>query len=175
MAHTRRGFSQARSQRRKTVWAEGPGGSAATAISATGTTLLAAGVQFLESGLTLVRLRGSVAAYLSTADAATAGLHCAFGIGIVTEDAFNVGVTATPKPIADAGWGGWLYHRFFDLYAATANVIDSFQSSLQWEIDSKAMRKLDLLDVVFMSIEAVEVTNAVMQVNADSRILFKLP
>jgi len=171
----RRGFHPARGQRRKTEWARGPGGNTATAFSATGTVILGSGILFGESGLTLVRFRGSVQAYLSTADAITSGMHCAIGVGLVTTDAFAIGQTAMPTPIADAAWDGWLYHRFFDLHVATAAALDSFQSSIEFEIDSKAMRKLDDRALLFANVEVVEVVNAVMQVNMDSRVLLKLP
>ena len=124
--------------------------------------------------MTIVRLRGSFQAYLRSATAADDGFHCALGIGIVSDDAFTIGVTAVPNPIADANWPGWLYHRFFDLHASGAFSADDPNGSIQFEVDSKAMRKFGSNEILMANLEVVEDTTATMTAWFDSRVLLKL-
>jgi len=178
MARSRGVFHRGRPQRRKTGWDFGPGGTGVTSFSSSTTSILGGGAEVVAQGLTLVRLRGSVQGFLKTADAANAGFHCAMGIGIVSTDAFAVGVTALPNPADDIGWG-WLYHRFFDLHAFSATVADSMAASglgsIQFEVDSKAMRKLTVSEVIFASLQVIELSTATMSVFFESRALLKLP
>jgi len=175
----RRGSFQARGHapsRRRTGWELGPGGDAPLTVSADGISILGSGLVLLVDGLTLVRLRGSVQALLTQATAIADGFHCAMGIGIVNEDAFAIGVTTIMDPLTDADWDGWLYHRFFDLHAQSSTTVGPGPAdNLQFEVDSKAMRKTTDGDVIFAALEVVEQTTAVMQVFFDSRVLFKLP
>ena len=103
------------------------------------------------------------------------GYHAALGIGVCTNDAFAIGVTAVPNPIADADWDGWFYHRFFDLHATTATISDGVNTGrIAWEVDSKAMRKVTVNDTIFATVETVEVGTSQIEVFFDSRALFKL-
>ena len=177
MAHAR-GFqnrSNRGSVRRLTEWTLGPGGSGTNQSSATGSTVLGSGIQAAVGGLTIVRLRGSMSSYLESATSAKDGFHCALGIGVVTAEAFAVGITAIPTPITDQAQEIWLYHRFFDLHAAGAAAIDTFQSSIQFEVDSKAMRKWPEPMTIYAALEVVEIGAAVMQTFFESRMLVKLP
>jgi len=176
MARTARGFHQGRpsSLRRRTGWEEGPGGTTATSFTDTIATILGAGFEFLLDGLTIVRIRGSVQAFL-TVGGTNSGFHAAIGMGIVSADAFAVGVTAVPNPIDDADWNGWMYHRYFDLHGATTFNPADQSNSLTFEVDSKAMRKVGVNEVLFASIETVESGTATMSVFFESRILLKLP
>ena len=130
----------------------------------------------LVDGLTIVRVRGAVQAFLSGAFTALEGYHCALGICIVNEDAFAIGATAVPDPIADSGWDGWFYHRFFDVHSSHTEVEGGDLSrSISFEVDSKAMRKIPEENVIVAALEVVELGIATMQVYFDSRVLFKLP
>jgi len=175
MARTARGFRQdrLRAPRRLTGWDEGPGGTALTTISDSLATILGSGFSFLLDGLTIVRIRGSIQVFL-TSGAANSGFHCALGMGVVSLDAFTVGITAVPDPIADMQWGGWMYHRFFDVHSSAAFSATDGANKVQFEIDSKAMRKVGQNDLLFLSLEAVESGTAVMSVCAETRILLKL-
>ena len=126
-------------------------------------------------GLTVVRLRGSLSAFILTATSAGDGFHCALGIGLINEDAFAVGVTTVMDPIADAQWDGWLYHRFFDVHAQTTTPgTGSIIDAIQFEVDSKAMRKTSEDTIIFAALEVVEQGTATMNLFFDSRMLFKL-
>ncbi len=176
---SRRGSSrpfQSRSPKRKTVWSQGPGSTAVTAISASAISIIGSGLTLAtESFATITRLRGYVQAYLKTADAVNAGFHCGFGVGIVSSDAFAIGATAIPGPLTDAEWPGWFYYTIFDVHGATATFDGSERNvNLSWDVDSKAQRILKENETVVAMLETVEVTNATMSVFFDSRILFKL-
>ena len=174
-----RGFSRgAQRVRRRTGWELGPGGTSRTAISADAIQIMGSGVTLLLDGTTLVRLRGVLEAFLSTAGSIADGFACAVGVGIINEDAFAIGATTIMDPLGDAEWDGWLYHRFFNLHAITATLADGVNANsayVQIEVDSKAMRKLTDGDVVFAALETVEDGVATGEVFFDSRMLLKLP
>jgi len=178
VAHLRRGFTRGRSPRRQTGWEVGPGGSTAESFSISSAQILGAGLTANVDGLTIVRIRGSLQAYLLSVDAAGAGFHFGMGIGVVSADAFGVGVSAVPDPIADADWDGWMYHRFFDLHSFSATISQNFGPSglaaIQFEVDTKAMRKIGTNDVLMAVLESVEAGSATANVHFDSRVLFKL-
>ena len=123
--------------------------------------------------------------HLVTSDAALSGFsECAFGICIVSENAFGIGVTAIPSPIADIEWDGWFVYRTFALVSAdavaAASVSHSGSSPLLWsarfDIDSKAMRKFKESDVMVGVIEfQSEIGTATVDATLNTRILSKLP
>ena len=153
--------------------------------TASSSVIVGAGAVALEDGLTLVRVRGEFVAFLGSASAAGTGYRGALGIGITDATAFGIGVTAMQVPLDDEEWDGWLYHRFFYLYAgeamaAAAVSTQTLQSvatggALRLEVDSKAMRKLKTEDVLFAVIQVVEEGTAAMRFIMRSRVLVKLP
>jgi len=168
-----RGF-QPRSQRRSTSWEVGPGGDVLESTSASSSSIIGDGAAVTFDGDTLVRIRGSLQAYLTTGATPGDGFHCGFGIGLITGDAFAASVF--PDPLVEAGWDGWIYHRFYDLHVpVTAGIGEVGTAAITFEVDSKAMRKLVATDVIFAALEAVEVGTAVMETYFDSRALLKLP
>ena len=176
MAHSNLRRHQLRSPRRTVVWNQGPGSATVTAFSSNVTTVLGLGQTSL-GGVTVVRLRGSLQAFLRSGDAGGVGFHCALGVGIVTQDAFSVGVTAMPNPQDDTDWK-WLYHRIFDLHTLDATIANSYGpaglAAIQFEVDSKAMRKMVPNQTIFASLQVVEAAAATMDVYFDSRMLLKL-
>ena len=103
----------------------------------------------------------------------------AFGICIVSDEAFAVGSTAIPGPVSEADWDGWFVHQFFS--ARTMNVRAAANNEIQdnWgvfnkEIDSKAMRKFSQGNTMVAMIEATEIGAGSLVFNWDSRILVKL-
>ncbi len=172
-----RGFPRGRS-RRLTDWDQGPGSQVVTAITSTTAVILGAGIGPTLETLTIVRLRGALQAFLTSGDSINSGFHCALGIGVVTVDAFTVGgVASVPHPLDDMSWGGWLYHRIFDLHNATSTITDNLVNGLgvlSFEVDSKAMRKVRVNDLVFAVIQTVEDPASGMSIFFDSRILWKL-
>jgi len=65
------------------------------------------------------------------------------GIGVVSEQAASVGITAVPHPGSDAGWGGWLWHSYFAGRLSFASATGYAPNQVhQLVVDSKAMRKV---------------------------------
>ena len=176
-----------RSQRRKTSWgvgaATGTGGTPEGDISSSTAVLATLGAAFTLDGITVVRIRGELTAWLKSAAASAEGFACAFGIGLARLPAFTAGVASVPTPLTDDDDEFWLYHRFFglhapDIIAGSASTDGDAQaatiSCIRLEVDSKAMRKVDINDVLYGCIETTEGGTAVMNWTFDSRILVKL-
>ena len=170
-----RGFVQTRAARRQKSWETGPGQGAVTTSSVSANQILGAGAQAQEDGLTLLRLRGRYSAFLTAVSAINDGYHGAFGIGIVTAEAFSIGVTAVPLPITDVGWDGWIFWSPVQLQAHVATAAGETEVSQEMEVDTKAMRKLRLGDTIYAVTELIEVGTAVISQAFDSRLLVALP
>jgi len=176
LARSSRGSFRGRpvGRQRKKSWDEGPGSTAATAISTSSATILGSGALAVNDGQTILRTRGLLALTMLTAGSLGDGFFGAFGIGIVTEQAFSIGITAMPAPVAEADWDGWLYHTFVDVRTGLnpgANA-SSFQKLM---VDSKAMRKINQGETIFAALEVVEVGVATLDAHFDSRVLVALP
>jgi len=137
-----RGFRSgvaSRGVRRQTAWSGLPD-QAFIAVAAAGATLLSA-ITFEAPG-TIVRSRGqlSVRPTSTTADGEFVG---AFGVGLVSREAFDVGITAIPHPYRDADWGGWMVWQPWALRFDSITQAGVLLSSWSFNIDSKAMRKVE--------------------------------
>ena len=174
-----RGHSQARGPRRKKSWGLGPGGPAETTLSATGNAIIGLGSETIRDDLTLLRLRGQLQLQLLAADQAAGGFTGAFGIGIVTEPAFAVGITAVPTPITEQEWDGWLYWTAIQMHSITATIADGSNAAAvarKVEVDTKAMRKMRKGDTIFAIVQlASEDGSASLNIRFDSRVLVALP
>ena len=181
-----RGFHQVRrSARRQTAWGVGPGGTAAnTTISTSTALIMGSGAGPASDSITIARLRGEFTAWLSTTQAAAGGFAGAIGVGVVSLAAFNAGVASVPTPITEEDWDGWFYHRYFSLKSPgslTGGAITDIDAntpivaSIRLEVDSKAMRKIDIQEVAYAAIEVVEVGTATMESSFNSRLLAMLP
>ena len=181
-----RGFHQARTMpaRRQNAWSLGAGGSTVTTLSATGAAFLGSSVIPATEGLTIVRTRGELLMFLSSASAGLDGFTGAFGLAVVTSEAVAAGIASVPTPVEQADWNGWLYHRFFSITAVDAldsgvsddkDAINAVSAALRIEVDSKAMRKFKVEDRLYAAIEVVEVGTADLRIFFDSRMLVKLP
>ena len=174
--------------RRKTAWELGPKsgvGGDPQVISTTAAQLggLVGAVQL--DGLTLVRTRGEFLAQLITAADLQDGFHGALGIAVVSTAAITAGVASVPTPITEEAWDGWLYHRYFNLFSsgaiAAASVSketsgpEAVAAAVRFEVDSKAMRKLEIDMTIYSVVEVTEVGSASMQWAFNSRTLVKLP
>ena len=143
-----------------------------TSLSTSGLAGWTTGFQLLEDGFTLVRTRGEILLRLSTtAGGTTDGFGGAVGIGIANENAFAAGTGSIMDPFDDAEWDGWIWHSFFHVNGP-ATLGSAFA---RIEIDSKAMRKIAALDVVYGAVSPEETGVEVLQVIADTRMLFKIP
>ena len=69
----------------------------------------------------------------------------AFGMAVVSDEAVAVGVTAVPTPVTQMASDYWFVHQIFmsSCIVKDATGID-FDVMKNYEIDSKAMRKVDI-------------------------------
>jgi len=156
--------------KRFTSWLDGPLQSV-VGISISSIVAWPVGLQILEDGITLVRTRGEALVRLNTtAGGLTDGFSGAIGLAVASENAFGIGVTGLMDPLADAEWDGWLWHHFFHI-SGPATQGGVFQ---RIEIDSKAMRKIAALDVIYGVISTLETGVEIMVSSAETRMLFKL-
>ncbi len=120
---------------------------------------------------TVVRSRGEVMikpqAY--TADLVVSG---AFGICVVSEEAFAAGAASIPRPFDDSNWGGWFVWQSFvrTLEFVDASGFDA-QAAWNWQVDSKAMRKIGSNDIIVMMAESQQAAFAIAM---HVRLLLKL-
>ena len=177
-----------RSQRRKSSWQFGTQtgvDGASQAISSSSSVIATGAVGIITDGLTLVRTRGDLNLFLTSATTAGDGFHGAFGIAVASAAAVLAGIASVPTPITEEEWDGWLYHRYFSLFAggtiaaATAaqqqDQVNSSSAALHIEVDSRAMRKVETDMTIYAAIEVVELGAAGMDWAFNSRSLFKLP
>ena len=79
----------------------------------------------------------------------------AFGLCVVSNDAFDVGATAIPGPSSDASSELWFVHQFlyarFELLSSSGFHPDG---SSEYMIDSKAMRKVSEEESIVVMVEA---------------------
>ena len=157
--------------RRPTSWLTGPA-LIPTSVSAIGNTIFSTGLQILEDGVTLVRTRGEVLLRLTTtAGGVTDGVRGAVGIAMASENAFGAGTASLMDPFGDSEWDGWLWHSFFHLAGAPADL----GAVQRLDVDSKAMRKVAALDVLYGAVSLGQESGVeVMYMTADTRQLFKV-
>jgi len=174
MAHRRSGRGLVRGPRRKTTWAEGPGGTAELVFNATQTQILGSGFEVTEE-VTLARIRGAFSFNMESGGTGER-MTGAFGIGIVTASAFAIGITAMPAPIDDQDWDGWLFWRPVQIQAvATLAEDQAFGSTRsEFEVDTRAMRKMQNDDTIYGALQVVENGTVVANAFFDSRALFLL-
>ncbi len=106
-----------------------------------------------EEAATIMRTRGqvSIIPQAVSADVAIAG---AFGIGIVSQEAFAAGVASIPEPFSDGDWGGWFVWRAFTYRLEFIDASGTEFPNWTLEIDSKAMRKVSTNEVAVLVAES---------------------
>ena len=169
-------FHPIRSQKRRTEWSIGTGGTGLTSGAASQSVIMGSFLVAGVGGLTLVRTRGLFDIFLDgpgTTDGD--GFAGAFGIGIVTTPAATAGVVSMPTPITDSTWNGWLYHTHLSIHNPDVTFGGSSAVSQRIEVDSKAMRKFPLDVTMFAMLEVVEIGTATFNAFWNSRVLLKLP
>ena len=173
----RRGFPQGRgSVRRKTDWGFGPSTSGIVlSLSAAGTAV-SDGVTPGFGALTIVRTRGAYNIELNSSQGVAEGAQIALGLCKVTSEAFAVGATAIPDPVTDDDWDGWFWYQYVGFHrsaAATQIAIDN-ATFVYGVIDSKAMRRVDVSEVVcfVMGLEE-EISSVTATLTMKSRLLIK--
>ena len=96
-----------------------------------------------------------------------------FGMAIISDQAFAIGETATPGPLADSAWDGWFVHKLFTIAGIVGAGISS--SQVRYEIDSKAMRKVPVGNSIVAMFETDnEVGSVTIRANLLTRLLVKL-
>ena len=173
----RRAFQGARSpQRRLTAWSVGVGGETQTSIVASANTIIGSGVVLVDdTRVTLVRIRGNMTVFLTGIASLLDGFFWAFGIGLVTDQAFAAGAAAIPDPFDESAWPGWIYHSFGSCFGNVATTIgNEVYATEKREIDSKAMRKWGDGQTLVAMLSTTEVGSATLKVNMDTRLLVKL-
>ena len=79
----------------------------------------------------------------------------AFGLGIVSDQAFAAGAASVPGPWTDQDWDGWYVWQAFALsLEVTTDIGRLIPSNKEYVIDSKAMRKVGANETVVLVIES---------------------
>ncbi len=176
-----RGFARV-SNKRLTTWALGPGGDDIatldrTAYSSSASQIIGSAITPVLPNLTVVRLHGHILFNLTAADAQRSGFNMFAGIGVATLDAFTAGAASLPIAFGDADWPGWMWYWSGSIRTSVGALAigDPSINPLVVRIDSKAMRKLRLNEVLFLMVQAGETGTSTMDVSAGTRVLLKLP
>jgi len=161
--HTRFGKKSAR----LTQWI-GPANQGFQNVAATNTVIIASAS--FEEPLTVLRVRGQVSiSVATTADLAVIG---AFGLGVVSAEAFAAGAASIPGPFDNGDWGGWFVWRSFSYKLEFGDATGFYFVPWTFEIDSKAMRKVSANEVVVFIAESQA---GAFSLSAPLRMLVKLP
>ena len=170
MAHRRSNFV---AQKRQVSWI-GPADQAYVAVSTNASAIVASfdpGAVGLPK-LTIVRSRGhiSIRPQLLTGDLDIVG---AFGMAIVSAQAFVAGAASIPAPFTEAAWDGWFVWQSFSAHFGFEGGESDFffQRDIAWDIDSKAMRKVTENEVVVLMCESQV---GALRISAPIRMLVKL-
>ena len=126
---------------------------------------------------TLVRTRGELVIKVLTSGNITNQIAGAFGMIVVSENAFGAGITALPTPLVDIENDWFVYEPFALQLEANNPPQDSIAAHRVVRFDSRGMRKLKDGDVLAMVIEANQTdatTGTVVRAAAHFRSQFKL-
>ncbi len=143
-----------RSVRRKSVWV-GPADQGFINVGAGASVLVDSFIPDAAGMLrpTVARVRGQCALFptVASADISITG---AFGIAIVSAQAFVAGAGSIPRPFDDADWSGWFVWRSFNYRYEFHTAASSLLSFTSFEVDSKAMRKIAPDEVIVAMCES---------------------
>ncbi len=166
MAHRRSRISSTRSAR-LTRWV-GPTNQGYIAVAGAGATFVS---QFaIESPVTVMRTRGQVS-IIPAAFTADVDIIGAVGMGIVSAEAAAAGVASMPEPFGDADWGGWFVWRSFSYSFQHASDVGVNFPNWNFEVDSKAMRKASINEVLVVIAES---QSGAFEISTPLRVLLKL-
>ena len=110
----------------------------------------------------------SVIPQVFTADLNIVG---AFGMGIVSAEAFAAGIGSIPIPFLDGAWGGWMVWRSFSYRFEFATAAAVNFPGWNFEVDSKAMRKVTPNEVLVLIGEG---QGGAFSISVPMRVLVKL-
>ncbi len=164
----------ARGPKRKTLWID-------FANIATTETPLAAGAALLFGSLnaaalafrpfTVVRTR-AICGMATDQVAATEFPFGALGFAVVSDTASAIGVTAVPTPITDASSSLFFVWQAMMTNLQLSSAIAYTPTWTNWDIDSKAMRKVEVGEDVVITVENGSSTDG-LQFNMIGRMLIK--
>ena len=163
--------ARAGSTKRLVTWI-GPADQAFLAVAANTKVLLAsfdAEAAFLNRP-TIVRTRGAVD-HAPTVVSADVNYIGAFGMAVVSDQAFGIGITAIPGPFSNADWDGWFVWRSFSYSYAFDSAISARSVQETMEIDSKAMRKVSVNETIVLVVES---QSGAFSISVPVRMLLKL-
>ncbi len=103
-----------------------------------------------------MRTRGEVG-IVPQSFAADVTVGGAFGVCIVSDEAFAAGTASIPRPFDDANWGGWfMWQSFFGVFefADATGRVGLNANTLRYQVDSKAMRKVGQNETVVLMCES---------------------
>jgi len=173
MARRSFGPRPVRRTKRETVWLEFSPAQFTIAAASTALALfsLNAGALALRP-FTIVRTRGLLF-YRSDQTGASENYGGNVGISVVSDQASAIGITAVPTPVTDMGSDLWfmmeeLAGRFENLTSVGAREVGK-----EHRFDSKAMRKVDVGEDIFVSAETSSADSSLI-VRFSARMLVKL-
>jgi len=162
-----------RSARRSNVWFQFAPAQATISAASTATALFSLNAAALAlRPFTIVRTRGHIY-YRSDQVAASEEYGGGLGMAVVSDQASAVGITAVPTPVTD--YGSELFFYISQMHGRFAfGTAASFAETGRTEvIDSKAMRKVNENEDVFVSFETPSFSSSFSIVTA-FRMLVKL-
>ncbi len=121
---------------------------------------------------TVVRVRGEVSV-MPTVTNTGVKIGFAYGLAVVSDEAFAAGAASIPGPFRDAAWGGWFVWGAGRFEWVVGTNVGILGQSANWsrEVDSKAMRKIGTNEtIVFM----VESQIGALDISMHLRLLFLL-
>ena len=164
-----------RSPSRQVAWASLVSTSA-TAVPGSSAVLLASftSAALVDGGLspgTLIRVRGLLTVY-SDQIAANEIWHGAIGLAVVSDAARAAGIASLPTPITEANTDFWQTWRpYGGRFSFITGAGFEAQGATNYEIDSKAMRKIKPGDAIVLVAEQGAAVGSDLIV--DMRLLFK--
>ena len=167
-----RSFVRTRAPKRKTVWigtATGVQVTVGSGLSVIHSSFNPAALSILAG--TVVRVRG-LAQFFMTAFGVDRTIHGAYGLAVVSDEAFAAGAGSIPRPHDDDDWPGWLVHGYYSAHLQFQSATSELVFPHQYVIDSKAMRKVGPNETLVWVVEdnSSTSTQAVIQ----ARVLIKL-
>ena len=160
---------------RQTTWV-GPADQNVVAIASTASGIVASFAPFTGASMhkpTIIRTRGycTVRPQAFSADIPISG---AFGLCVVSDEAFAAGAASIPRPFDDAGWDGWfVWQSFSGTFDVTTDIgrVGFSNTAMNFQIDSKGMRKVSDNETIVLMCES---QSGALNIAMHLRLLFKL-
>ena len=149
------------SPQRLTQWVRTDAGSGGTGYKslAVGSAVIDQSLPFTTAA-TIIRTRGSVST-VSDQVAANEAPFGAYGICVVSNQAFAIGITAIPTPYTDADSDLWFVHGYWYCPFAFGSAVGFNNVSQRTDFDSKVMRRISEDETVVMVMENGDATGGI--------------